>query len=81
MDFPYMYYMAINLNFLVKRYLILLEIEKNSILISTDLASRGIHVDRIMKVINFDLPSEKETFLHRMGKQVEQAILEMPSIL
>ena len=42
--------------------------EKNSILISTDLASRGIHVDRIMKVINFDLPSEKETFLHRIGR-------------
>ena len=38
------------------------------ILISTDLAARGIHVDNIGRVINFDLPSEAETFVHRIGR-------------
>ena len=38
------------------------------ILISTDLAARGIHVDHISRVINFDLPSEAETFVHRIGR-------------
>ena len=51
-----------------KKILSIFRDEKNSILVSTDLASRGIHVDGIMKVINFDLPSEKETFLHRIGR-------------
>jgi len=38
------------------------------ILSATDLAARGIHVDDIHCVINFDLPAEAETFIHRTGR-------------
>lgn len=38
------------------------------ILIATDLAARGIHIDDIHCVINFDLPNEAETFIHRTGR-------------
>ena len=38
------------------------------ILISTDLAARGIDIDDISHIINFDMPSEPETFVHRIGR-------------
>jgi ATP-dependent RNA helicase RhlE len=41
---------------------------KYQILVATDLASRGIHVDDIMHVINFDLPEIAEDFVHRVGR-------------
>jgi superfamily II DNA/RNA helicase len=37
-------------------------------LIATDVAARGIHVDDITHVINFDLPDDSETYLHRIGR-------------
>ncbi|MDD4353755.1 MAG: DEAD/DEAH box helicase, partial [Candidatus Nanoarchaeia archaeon] len=37
-------------------------------LIATDVAARGIHIDDITHVINFDLPDESETYLHRIGR-------------
>lgn len=38
------------------------------ILISTDLLSRGIDIQQLSLVINFDLPKNKETYIHRIGR-------------
>src|SRR5713101_1010682 len=38
------------------------------ILVATDLASRGIHVEDIAHVINYDLPEIAESFIHRVGR-------------
>jgi ATP-dependent RNA helicase RhlE len=38
------------------------------VLVATDLASRGIHVDDIAHVVNYDLPQEAESFVHRIGR-------------
>lgn len=38
------------------------------VLVATDLAARGIDVDEITHVINFDLPQEPETYVHRIGR-------------
>ncbi|HWX93273.1 MAG TPA: DEAD/DEAH box helicase [Terriglobales bacterium] len=38
------------------------------ILVATDLASRGIHVQDIAHVINYDLPQLAEDFIHRVGR-------------
>jgi ATP-dependent RNA helicase RhlE len=41
---------------------------KSSVLVATDVASRGIHVDNIAQVINYDLPAVAEDFIHRVGR-------------
>ncbi len=41
---------------------------KIQILVATDVASRGIDVDDITHVINFELPNESETYVHRIGR-------------
>jgi len=41
---------------------------KSNLLIATDVASRGIHVDDITHVINYDLPELAEDFVHRVGR-------------
>ena len=38
------------------------------ILITTDLLARGIDVQQLSLVINFDLPNENETYIHRIGR-------------
>jgi ATP-dependent RNA helicase RhlE len=38
------------------------------VLVATDLASRGIHVQGIAHVINYDLPATGESFIHRVGR-------------
>ncbi|AXE66259.1 DEAD/DEAH box helicase [Hyphomonas sp. CACIAM 19H1] len=38
------------------------------ILIATDIAARGIHVDGLTHVINYDLPDVPEQFVHRIGR-------------
>jgi ATP-dependent RNA helicase RhlE len=37
-------------------------------LVATDIAARGIDVDGISHVINFDLPNEPESYVHRIGR-------------
>ena len=41
---------------------------QSRILLSTDLLSRGIDVQQLSLVINFDLPKSKETYIHRIGR-------------
>ena len=38
------------------------------ILLSTDLLSRGIDIQQLSLVINYDLPKEKEVYIHRIGR-------------
>ncbi len=38
------------------------------ILVATDVASRGIHVEDISHVINYDLPQDPENYVHRIGR-------------
>ncbi|MBI9108702.1 MAG: DEAD/DEAH box helicase [Spirochaetales bacterium] len=38
------------------------------VLVATDVAARGIDVDDITHVINYDLPMEAETYVHRIGR-------------
>lgn len=41
---------------------------KVQVLIATDIAARGIDVDDLKYVINYDLPNEPETYVHRIGR-------------
>lgn len=41
---------------------------QSRILLSTDLLSRGIDIQQLSLVINFDLPKSKETYIHRIGR-------------
>ncbi|MFO7964143.1 MAG: DEAD/DEAH box helicase [Desulfobacterales bacterium] len=38
------------------------------ILVATDVASRGIHVENISHVINYDIPQDAENYIHRIGR-------------
>jgi ATP-dependent RNA helicase DeaD len=38
------------------------------ILVATDVAARGLDVDRISHVINYDIPYDSETYIHRIGR-------------
>ena len=37
------------------------------VLIATDIAARGIDIDQLPLVINYDLPEVAETYVHRIG--------------
>ena len=41
---------------------------KYRIMVSTDLLGRGIDVEKINIVINFDMPTESDQYLHRVGR-------------
>jgi ATP-dependent RNA helicase RhlE len=51
------------------------------ILVATDLASRGIHVQDIAHVINYDLPEVAENFIHRVGRTGRAGELGIASTL
>ena len=38
------------------------------VLVATDIAARGIDIDNISHVINYDLPTEPENYVHRIGR-------------
>lgn len=38
------------------------------LLVATDVAARGIHVDSLSLVINYDIPIEKDNYVHRIGR-------------
>ncbi len=39
-----------------------------NLLVATDVAARGLHIDNISHVINYDLPHEPEHYIHRIGR-------------
>lgn len=39
-----------------------------SVLVATDIAARGIDIDRVTHVINYNLPEEAESYVHRIGR-------------
>lgn len=41
---------------------------KIEILIATDVAARGLHIDAVSHVFNFDLPDDAEDYVHRIGR-------------
>ena len=41
---------------------------KLPILIATDVASRGLHIEGVSHVINYDLPEDSEDYVHRIGR-------------
>merc|ERR1712241_447886 len=53
-----------------ERRLVMQEFRSGSsrVLISTDLLARGIDVQQVSLVINFDLPQSTENYLHRIGR-------------
>merc|ERR1711896_2872 len=53
-----------------ERQLVMKEFRSGSsrVLISTDLLARGIDVQQVSLVINFDLPQSRENYLHRIGR-------------
>ena len=44
------------------------KLKRTRVLIATDIASRGIDVQELSHVINFDLPNVPETYIHRIGR-------------
>jgi ATP-dependent RNA helicase RhlB len=53
-----------------KRFQLMAQFKKGliKILVATDVASRGIHVEDISHVINYDLPQDSENYVHRIGR-------------
>ena len=41
---------------------------KLDILVATDVAARGLDVERISHVVNFDIPTDTESYVHRVGR-------------
>ena len=39
-----------------------------AVLVATDVASRGLHIDGVSHVINYDLPEDSEDYVHRIGR-------------
>ncbi|MBD3840448.1 MAG: ATP-dependent RNA helicase DbpA [Campylobacterales bacterium] len=48
--------------------LVLFENKSYPVLIATDVASRGLDIDRVDLVINYDLPYDSEVYVHRIGR-------------
>ena len=42
------------------------------VLVATDIAARGIDIDKLKYVINYDIPNKPETYVHRIGDPAEQ---------
>merc|ERR1719265_1967257 len=73
-----------------ERELIMREFRSGSsrVLISTDLLARGIDVQQVSLVINFDLPASLENYLHRIGRsgrfyhtQIEEMPMDIADLL
>ena len=63
--------MAITGNLEQKKRLALMEDFKSGrlpILVATDVASRGLHIEGVSHVFNWDLPQDPEDYVHRIGR-------------
>lgn len=41
---------------------------KHRILVTTDVMARGVDIERVNIVINYDMPKDSDTYLHRVGR-------------
>ena len=53
-----------NRNVVVKEF----RLGKTRLLLTTDLLARGIDIQQVSLVINYDLPSNKDNYVHRIGR-------------
>ena len=44
------------------------KVGKTAILVATDVASRGLHIEGVDLVVNYDLPQDVEVYVHRIGR-------------
>jgi ATP-dependent RNA helicase RhlE len=51
------------------------------VLVATDVAARGLHIDDVAHVINYDLPKMAEDFIHRVGRTGRAGSLGLASSL
>jgi len=51
-----------------QRALIAFRNDRIKVLVATDVAARGIDIDGVTHVVNFDMPSEPESYVHRIGR-------------
>lgn len=42
--------------------------QRTRVLVATDIAARGIDIDKLSHVFNFDIPDQSETYIHRIGR-------------
>src|SRR5690625_6003512 len=52
---------------------------KVDILVATDVAARGLDVERITLVVNYDIPHDTESYVHRIGRRSEEHTSELQS--
>jgi ATP-dependent RNA helicase UAP56/SUB2 len=57
----------INVKFRIKRYKSFKDFESR-ILVATDIFGRGIDIERVNIVINYDMPDSADQYLHRVGR-------------
>lgn len=41
---------------------------KYSVLVATDVAARGLHIDNVTHVVNYDIPRDPKSYVHRIGR-------------
>ncbi len=60
-----------------KRMRILTDFKEDRLrfLIATDVASRGLHIDDVSHVVNYDLPQDSEDYVHRIGRTARAGAL------
>ena len=48
---------------------------RTRVLVATDIAARGIDIEKLSYVINYDIPNESETYVHRIGRSGRAGLL------
>ena len=48
---------------------------KINFLVATDVASRGLHIENVSHVVNYDLPQDAEDYVHRIGRTARAGTL------
>ena len=64
------------LKFRIERYKIFKDFKKR-IMVATDIFGRGIDIERVNIVINYDMPDGSDTYLHRVRKKINNLVLNL----